>query len=294
MSWLTNFVRPKLQALVQKKDVPDNLWTSCAQCAQMLFHRDLDKTQFVCRACGYHMRIGARQRLNYLFDEGRYVRVSVPPVPKDPLKFRDLKKYTDRLREAQEKTGEVDAVIVGRGPIGGVPAVVAAFDFYFMGGSMGMAVGESIIAAANAAIEARCALIIVPASGGARMQEGILSLMQMARTTMAISQVKEAGLPYLVLLTDPTTGGVSASFAMLGDIHIAEPGAIIAFTGARVLKETMRGELPERFQTAEFLQEHGMVDMIVPRTQLPTRIGRILSMLTPAKPLDILALPRQR
>jgi len=280
LSWLTHFVRPKLQALVKKKDVPDNLWTRCLSCEQMLFHRDLEENQFVCRYCKNHMRISAQKRLEYLFDGGDYTRVKTPKVVKDPLNFKDLKKYTDRLKASQEKTKERDAVIVARGKINGIQTIVAAFDFEFMGGSMGIAVGESLVTAATVAVEIKAPLIIAAASGGARMQEGILSMMQMPRTTIAISQVKSAGLPYIVLLTDPTTGGVSASFAMLGDIHIAEPGATIGFAGARVIKETIREELPEGFQKAEHLQQHGMVDLVIGRKDLAREIGKILELLT--------------
>lgn len=279
MSWLTSVVRPKLRELVgARREIPDNLWETCPSCSQMLFHRDLDKNLRVCQHCGHHMRLGVDQRLAMLLDEG-WVAVDLPKVPADPLKFRDLKRYSDRLKEAQARTSRSDALAIGRGSIGGCPAVVAAMDFAFMGGSMGIAVGEALLAAAAAATSEEAALVVVPASGGARMQEGILSLMQMARTTIAVEQVRAAGLPYIVILTDPTTGGVSASFAMLGDITVAEPGAVIGFAGTRVIEQTIRESLPEGFQRAEYLLEHGMVDMVVPRPQLRETLINLLDLL---------------
>jgi len=279
MSWLTNFVRPKIRALVRKTEVPENLWDKCASCGQMIFHRELEANLRVCPHCGYHMRIDVKRRLEMLFDEGRYDRITLPKPEIDPLRFRDRKKYADRLRDSQAKTDEQDALIVAEGKIGGLNVVVAAFNFDFMGGSMGMAVGEGIATAADAAVGSSAALIAIPASGGARMQEGILSLMQMPRTAIAVDQVKEAGLPFIVLLTDPTTGGVSASFAMLGDIHIAEPGAVIGFAGARVIEETIREKLPEGFQRAEYLLEHGIVDLVVARKDLPGQLARVIGLL---------------
>jgi acetyl-CoA carboxylase carboxyl transferase subunit beta len=289
MNWLTNFVRPKIRALVAPKEVPDNLWLRCGNCGAMLLQRELEANQQVCHHCGHHMRIGPAQRMKSLFDEGKYETIELPKTPVDPLKFRDQKKYTDRLREAQAKTGASDAILVGHGKIGGHPAVIAAFDFGFMGGSMGIAVGEAIVAAARLAVLQNAALITVPASGGARMQEGILSLMQMPRTVIAVSQVKEARLPYIVLLSDPTTGGVTASFAMLGDIHIAEPGAQIGFAGARVIEETIRETLPEGFQRSEYLRDHGMVDMVVPRKELRATLARIIGLLMGGNRRDTLA-----
>ncbi|MBX3487403.1 MAG: acetyl-CoA carboxylase, carboxyltransferase subunit beta [Candidatus Paracaedibacteraceae bacterium] len=277
MNWLTSFVRPKIKALMRKEEVPDNLWAKCPSCDHMLFHRDLADNMHVCHHCGHHMRIGVAKRLEYLFDDGAFTKVPVPDVATDPLKFKDTKKYTDRLKEYRTKTGSQDVIDVAYGQIGGKSAVVAAFNFAFMGGSMGMAVGEAILTAAELAVKSRCALIIIPASGGARMQEGILSLMQMPRSIIAVEKVKKAGLPYITLLTDPTTGGVSASFAMLGDISIAEPGAIIGFAGARVIEETIRQKLPEGFQKAEYLLEHGMIDMVVPRKELNAKIGILLN-----------------
>ena len=280
MNWLTNFVRPKIKQLVgDKRDVPDNLWEKCPACAHMIFHKELDKNLRVCPDCGHHMRLPIDRRLELLFDAGEYTRIELPKVPVDPLHFRDLKKYTDRLKQAQHKTAEDDAIRVCHGTMGGSPVVVAAFDFAFMGGSMGTAVGEGLVAAAELAVVQDAALIAVPASGGARMQEGILSLMQLARTTVAVDKVKDKGLPYIVLLTDPTTGGVSASFAMLGDIHIAEPGTMIGFAGKRVIEQTIREQLPDDFQTAEYCLDHGMVDMVVKRTELRDTIVRVLTLL---------------
>ncbi|MCB1555819.1 MAG: acetyl-CoA carboxylase carboxyltransferase subunit beta [Alphaproteobacteria bacterium] len=280
MNWLTNFIRPKIRSLVEhQKDVPENLWTKCPACEGMLFQRDLTENLNVCSHCGHHMKIGVTDRLALLFDGGRYETLSVPKVPHDPLKFKDRKKYADRLKEARAKTGREDAIIVGKGTIGGAPVVIAAFDFAFMGGSMGTAVGEGVVTAAESAVKEGAALIVVPASGGARMQEGALSLMQMPRTIVAVEMVKAARLPYIVLLTDPTTGGVSASFAMIGDIHIAEPGCMIGFAGKRVIQETIREELPEGFQTAEYCRDHGMIDIVAHRKQLHETLARILGLL---------------
>ncbi|MEM7442480.1 MAG: acetyl-CoA carboxylase, carboxyltransferase subunit beta [Pseudomonadota bacterium] len=285
MNWLTNFVRPKLRALVSSKpEVPDNLWHKCPNCEAMIFHRDLESNLHVCQHCGYHMRLGAPQRLQMLFDDGEYTTIELPEAAVDPLKFRDTKRYTDRLKEAQSKTGHNDAITVAHGDIGGNKTVIAVFDFKFMGGSMGTAVGEGLLAAAKLAVLQDAALIAIPASGGARMQEGILSLMQMPRSVIAIDLVKEASLPYIVILTDPTTGGVTASFAMLGDIHIAEQGAQIGFAGARVIEETIRETLPDDFQTAEYLLEHGMVDIVVHRAKLRETIARIVGLLRQPTP----------
>ncbi len=279
MNWLTNYVLPKIRAFT-RKDVPDNLWKRCPGCEQMLFHRELAAHLEVCHHCGHHFRIGSQARFTMLFDDGVFEKLELPKVAVDPLRFRDRKRYTERLREGQAALGAgSDAVALAEGRIGGVAAVVAAFDFDFMGGSMGVAVGEGLIAAARRAVGHEAALIVVPASGGARMQEGILSLMQMPRTILAADMVKEAGLPYIVLLTDPTTGGVSASFAMLGDVTLAEPGAVIGFAGARVIEETIREKLPERFQRAEYLYEHGMVDQVVPRGEVRATLARLLLLL---------------
>jgi acetyl-CoA carboxylase carboxyl transferase subunit beta len=284
MNWITNFVRPKIRALVSKPEVPDNLWVKCPSCAQMIFHREVANHQHVCAHCGFHMRIPPKKRLELLFDDGTYERIELPKGPVDPLRFRDRKRYTDRLKEAAGKTGEADALVVAHGTLGGHQVVVAAFNFEFMGGSMGVAVGDGLLAAARLAVERDATLIAVTSSGGARMQEGILSLMQMPRTVIAVDMVKEAGLPYIVVLADPTTGGVTASFAMLGDITLAEPGAIVGFAGARVIEDTIRETLPEGFQRAEYLLDHGMVDMVVPRAELRQRLATIIGLLRAKAP----------
>ncbi|MEE8516360.1 MAG: acetyl-CoA carboxylase, carboxyltransferase subunit beta [Alphaproteobacteria bacterium] len=284
MNWLTNFVRPKIRALVQKEDVPENLWTSCRGCEEMIFHRDLAANFFVCSRCGHHMRLGAIERLGMLFDDGKYQRVELPKTPLDPLKFRDRKRYTDRIKEARAATKSDDALIVAFGKMGGMDVVCGAFEFKFLGGSMGIAVGEGIVTAARLAVLQQAPLLMFPSSGGARMQEGLISLMQMPRTTIAIQEVKDAGLPYIVVLTDPTTGGVTASFAMLGDIAIAEPGAIIGFAGLRVIQDTIRENLPDDFQRAEYLLEHGMVDMVVNRFEMRETLTRILRLLLDRTP----------
>lgn len=280
MNWLTNFVRPKIQALVhpKKADIPDNLWDTCSKCEQMIFHKDFIKELFVCHHCGHHARLPAQKRLEFLFDEGVYQRIIITPVLKDPLKFKDSKKYAERLKDYQSKTKEEDALLVAEGKIEGSSLVIAVFDFAFMGGSMGLYVGQGLLDAAQHAVKKSLPLLVIPASGGARMQEGILALMQMPRTTVAVQLMKEARLPYWVLLSDPTMGGVAASFAMLGDIAIAEPGAVVGFAGRRVIEETIREKLPNNFQCAEYLFEHGMVDMVVPRKELRTMLGRLLKL----------------
>jgi acetyl-CoA carboxylase carboxyl transferase subunit beta len=280
MNWLTNFVLPKIRAVVTKREVPENLWHKCPACGQMLFHRELEANLHVCSNCGHHLRLPPQRRLELIFDEARFQLIELPKTITDPLRFRDRKRYTERLKEAQAKSQGRDAVVVAHGTVGGVPLVAAVFDFDFMGGSMGVAAGEALIAAARLAVLQEAALLVVPASGGARMQEGILALMQMPRTALAVEMVKEAGRPYIVLLTDPTTGGVSASFAMLGDVTLAEPGAIIGFAGARVIEETIREKLPEGFQRAEYLLERGMVDMVVPRREQRAALARLLDLLT--------------
>ncbi len=284
MNWLTNYVRPKLQGLVGAKEIPDNLWEKCPNCGAMIYHRELEQNSFICNQCNHHMRINPKQRLEMLFDDGRYNEIELPQTKDDPLEFSDLKDYADRLKDARKKTQRRDAIVVASGTMDGQPVVIGAFDFAFMGGSMGTAVGEAIIAAVELAILQDASLILVPASGGARMQEGILSLMQMARTTLAIRKLKEKGLPYFVLFTDPTTGGVTASFAMLGDIAVSEPGALIGFAGARVIEQTIRAQLPKGFQRAEYLREHGMVDMVVDRRQLRPTFIRLISMLRAPRP----------
>ncbi|GGD20944.1 acetyl-CoA carboxylase, carboxyltransferase subunit beta [Pyruvatibacter mobilis] len=280
MSWLENVVRPKIRTFLSaKRDTPENLWHKCKNCGEMVFHRDLAENLQVCPNCDHHGRIGAKERLDSLFDGGTWQKIDNPEVPADPLKFRDQRKYTDRLKEARTKTGEQDAVTIALGQLGGREATVLVQDFAFMGGSLGMAAGESIVKGAELAIERRTPFIIFAAAGGARMQEGILSLMQMPRSTVAVQMVREAGLPYIVVMTDPTTGGVTASYAMLGDVHIAEPGALIGFAGPRVIEQTIREKLPEGFQRAEYLLDHGMVDMVVKRGDMRDTLIRLTSLL---------------
>ena len=279
MSWLTEYVRPKIRTLLGRRDVPENLWVQCPACQQMVFHTELEKNLKVCTQCGHHMRATAAERLRWTFDDGAFTRIELPKVPADPLRFRDSQRYSDRLKAAREKTHSEDAVAVAHGSIGGQRAVVAVMDFEFMAGSMGAAVGEGIVAAARLAVLQDAPLIVFTASGGARMQEGAVSLMQMPRTTIAARMVKEKGLPFFVVLTDPTTGGVTASFAMLGDIQIAEPGALIGFAGARVFEQTVREKLPEGFQRAEYLLEHGILDMVVTRTDMAQTLARLISLL---------------
>jgi acetyl-CoA carboxylase carboxyl transferase subunit beta len=279
MSWLTDYVRPKIQTLFSKREVPDNLWRQCPACQQMIFHRDLTANLKVCPHCGHHLRGSAVERLGWTFDEGSFTRIELPKAIADPLRFRDSKRYSERLKEAREKTHLDDAILVAHGLIDGHKAVVAAMEFDFIGGSMGAAVGDAIIAAARLAVLQEAPLIVFTASGGARMQEGAISLMQMPRSVIATRMVKDAGLPYIVVLTDPTTGGVTASFAMRGDIQIAEPGALIGFAGARVIEQTVREKLPEGFQRAEYQLEHGIVDMVVKRTDMKATLARIIGLL---------------
>jgi acetyl-CoA carboxylase carboxyl transferase subunit beta len=275
MSWLTEYVRPRIRNLLGKREVPDNLWLQCANCQQMLFVKELEASLRVCANCGNHLRASAAERLAWTLDPG-YRRIELPKVPADPLRFRDSKKYADRLRDAREKTQMDDAILVAHGSIMGNRAVVAAMGFEFMGGSMGAAVGEGIVAAARLAVLQRAPLIIFTASGGARMQEGMVSLMQMPRSVIAAQMVRDAGLPFFVVLTDPTTGGVTASFAMLGDIQIAEPGATIGFAGARVIEQTVREKLPEGFQKAEYLHAHGIIDLVVKRGDMRATLARLI------------------
>ncbi|HEY0420211.1 MAG TPA: acetyl-CoA carboxylase, carboxyltransferase subunit beta [Acetobacteraceae bacterium] len=279
MSWLTDYVRPKIRTLLGRTDVPENLWVQCPSCQQMTFHTEFEKNLRVCAHCGHHARAGAVQRLAWTFDENSYTRIELPKVPADPLRFRDTKRYTDRLREARDKTGLEDAIVVAHGRIGGQKAVVAAMAFEFIGGSMGAAVGEGLVAAARLAVLQDAPLIVFTASGGARMMEGAVSLMQMPRTVIATRMVKDAGLPFITVLTDPTTGGVTASFTMLGDIQIAEPGAEIGFAGARVIEQTVREKLPEGFQRSEYLLAHGILDMVVTRGEMAATLSRIISLL---------------
>lgn len=278
MNWFTS-VRNSLPFL-PKRTTDDTLWVKCPQCQQMVFAQEYHENDDVCPRCEHHGRIGADRRLAMLLDEG-YDVLPVPEVQEDPLKFRDSKKYTDRLKQARAKSPHRDAFLVGSGAVRGRPAVVGVQDFAFMGGSMGMAVGTAFCRGAEKAIERGCAYVVVTAAGGARMQEGILSLMQMPKATVMTRRLKDAGLPYIVILTDPTTGGVTASYAMLGDVHIAEPGALIGFAGQRVIQDTIREQLPDGFQRAEYLHKHGMVDMVVPRHQLRERLADILGYLQP-------------
>lgn len=279
MNWLTEIVRPKIKKTTPK-EIADNLWVRCPNCNQMLFSKELKDSHYVCTACGHHLRLYVEKRFRLLFDDEQYTLVDLPVVQDDPLKFKDIQKYSDRLKSNRKKTGCQDAIQVARGKIGSIASVVAAMDFSFMGGSMGIAVGEGIVKAAKLALKDKEPLITVTASGGARMQEGMLSLMQMARTTAAINELKEAGIPFISILTDPTTGGVSASFAMLGDVNIAEKGCLIGFAGQRVIEQTIHEKLPEGFQRAEYLLEHGMVDMVVDRAHMKEELVKVLSTLT--------------
>jgi acetyl-CoA carboxylase carboxyl transferase subunit beta len=280
MSWL-NRVRQKIPFL-PKRETPDNLWHKCRNCEAMVFTKEWEENLYVCPRCDHHSRIGPRARFEQIFDPG-YTFLAPPAVREDPLKFRDSKRYSERLKTARQETGEPDALINARGTIDGLKAVVGVQDFAFMGGSMGLGVGAAFVTGVRAAIEERSPYIIFTAAGGARMQEGILSLMQMPKTTVAIAELREAGLPYIVVLTDPTTGGVTASYAMLGDVQIAEPGALIGFAGQRVIESTIREKLPEGFQRAEYLLEHGMVDMVVERSELRSRLAQLIAYLTPRK-----------
>lgn len=277
MNWITDFVKPKLQSLI-RRDIPENLWVKCPGCDHMLFHADLEKHNQVCYHCHYHLKLHIKDRIKLIFDDGYHIH-PIPRVSTDPLSFRDTKRYTDRLAEYRQKTGYDDAVLIVEGSIEGSPAIAAIFNFHFMGGSMGMAAGQAFLDAAMLAVKTKSSFIAISASGGARMQEGILSLMQMPRTIVALNKVRSHGLPYITVLTDPTTGGVSASFAMLGDIAIAEKGCIIGFAGARVIEEIIRQKLPDGFQTAEYLLEHGMVDIVSNRNELKSNIGKIIKIL---------------
>ncbi|NSZ18327.1 acetyl-CoA carboxylase, carboxyltransferase subunit beta [Agrobacterium vitis] len=280
MNWITNYVRPRINSMLGRRDVPDNLWIKCPETGEMVFHKDLEENKWVVPASGYHMKMPAKARLADLFDGGKYEAFAQPKVAQDPLKFRDSKKYSDRLKDSRTKTEQEDTIVAGLGTVEGLKLVAVVHEFNFMGGSLGIAAGEAIVKAFERAIAEKCPLVMFPASGGARMQEGILSLMQLPRTTVAVDLLKEAGLPYIVVLTNPTTGGVTASYAMLGDLHIAEPGAEICFAGKRVIEQTIREKLPEGFQTSEYLLEHGMVDMVVKRHDIPATLARTLKILT--------------
>jgi acetyl-CoA carboxylase carboxyl transferase subunit beta len=275
--WLSR-IAPGIRNAFSKRETPENLWVKCPETGEMIYRPDLEAALWVTPS-GHHMRIGASARLRYTFDEGQYEKLSAPVTPDDPLKFPDVKPYPDRLKASRKATGEHDALAIGYGTIQGQPAVVAVQDFAFMGGSLGMAVGEAFVKAAKEAVARGVPFVIFTASGGARMQEGTLSLMQMARTTLALNEVKAAGLPYIVVLTDPTTGGVMASYAMLGDIHLAEPNALVGFAGRRVIEQTIRETLPPGFQRSEFLVERGMIDRVVTRAELPKVLGSILQTL---------------
>ena len=296
MNWITDWALPKIKGLIGvPREVPDNLWHKCPACQQILFHRDLERNLHVCTSCGHHMRLSAQARVKATLDEG-WARIELPKAPADPLRFRDQRRYSERLKDAQTKNAMDDAVVVAQGTIEGRKAVVAAFEFAFMGGSMGAGVGEAIVTAAKLAVLQDAPLIVFTASGGARMQEGTVSLMQMPRTVIATRMVKEAGLPFIVVMCDPTTGGVTASFAMLGDIQIAEPGALIGFAGARVIEQTVREKLPEGFQRAEYLLQHGILDMVVKRHDMRETLARVISLLREPMPLtaptpDLPALP---
>ncbi len=274
MNWLTKITPPGMSKIFSKRDTPDNLWVKCPKTGEMVFHKDLEAGLFVTPG-GHHMRIGPSWRFQFTFD-GEYTELDTPEVPRDPLKFKDDKPYTSRIQAARKKTGRDDAMAIAVGQIGGLDSVVLVQNFAFMGGSLGMAAGESFIKAAEEAVKRKAPLVVFTAAGGARMQEGALSLMQMPRTTIAVEMLREAALPYIVVLTDPTTGGVTASYAMLGDVHIAEPGALVGFAGPRVIEQTIREKLPEGFQRAEYLLEKGMVDKVVHRRNIPATLARIL------------------
>ncbi|MEX3017434.1 acetyl-CoA carboxylase, carboxyltransferase subunit beta [Gymnodinialimonas hymeniacidonis] len=279
MNWITNYVRPRINSIFSRRETPENLWSKCSECGTMLFHRELSDNLNVCTNCGHHMALRPRARFEALFDNGVFTEIDVPEPLADPLKFRDQKRYPDRMKAARTQTAEAEAMLVAQGEIGRTPIVAAAQDFSFMGGSMGMYVGNAIIAAAERAVQLKRPLILFSAAGGARMQEGILSLMQMPRTTVAVQMLKEANLPYIVVLTHPTTGGVTASYAMLGDVQIAEPNALICFAGPRVIEQTIRETLPEGFQRSEYLLDHGMLDRVTPRGEMRDELISIVRML---------------
>lgn len=291
MNWLTNYVRPRINSMLGRREVPENLWIKCPETGEMVFHKDLEENKWVIPASGFHMKMPAKARLADLFDGGVYEALPQPKVAQDPLKFRDSKRYADRLKDSRTKTEQEDTILAGIGQVQGLKLVAVVHEFNFIGGSLGMAAGEAIVKACERALAEKCPLVIFPASGGARMQEGILSLMQLPRTTVAVDMLKEAGLPYIVVLTNPTTGGVTASYAMLGDVHIAEPGAEIGFAGKRVIEQTLREKLPEGFQTSEYLLEHGMVDMVVKRHDIPATLAKLLKMLTKQPVQDALPAP---
>jgi acetyl-CoA carboxylase carboxyl transferase subunit beta len=282
MNWIANFVRPRIKSLMggsARSETPENLWKKCPSCGEMIFHRDLALAQFVCPQCGFHMRIGPTERFTAIFDSSSYEELPYPEVAVDPLKFRGEKRYTDEIKASRTKTSRNEALTAAKGTLEGMPVMIAVQPFEFMGGSLGMGVGEGLVQAMQAAVEERRPFILFVSSGGARMQEGILSLMQMPRVTICVDMLREAGLPYIVILTDPTFGGVSASYAMLGDVQIAEPGAQIGFTGARVIAQTIRAQLPEGFQRSEYLLAHGMLDMVVHRHELRETLSRLVHLM---------------
>src|ERR1700724_527215 len=284
MNWISNVVRPKIRNFLARRDVPENLWIKCPESGQLVFYKDVEANQFVIPGSNYHMRMGAVARLKSMFDGETWYDIGVPDVPTDPLKFRDERRYVDRLKDARAKTGLKDAIKLGYGKLDGLPVVIGVQDFDFMGGSLGMAAGEAVIKGLETAVDRGSPFILFAASGGARMQEGILSLLQMPRTTVAVQRLREAGRPYIVVLTNPTTGGVTASYGMLGDVQIAEPGALIGSAGPRVIEQTIREKLPDGFQKAEYLKAHGMVDMVVHRHQLRETLSNLCRVLTKAPP----------
>jgi acetyl-CoA carboxylase carboxyl transferase subunit beta len=293
MNWISNVVRPKIRGML-RREVPENLWIKCPETGQLVFYKDVEANQFVIPGSNYHMRMSAASRLKSMFDNETWIDVALPEVPADPLRFRDERRYVDRLKDARSKTGLNDAVKLGYGRLDGVAVVIAVQDFDFMGGSLGMAAGAAVIKGFDTAVEKACPFVLFAASGGARMQEGILSLMQMPRTTIALQRLRQTRKPYIVVLTNPTTGGVTASYAMLGDVHIAEPGALIGFAGPRVIEQTIREKLPEGFQKAEYLRDHGMIDMVVHRHALRATIARLCRLLLKAPadaPTQSLSLP---
>ncbi len=285
MNWISNVVPPKIRSLLRRES-PDNLWVKCPESGQLVFHKDLEANLMVVPGSGYHMAIGAKARLGSLFDSGEYQELATPQTMTDPLRFRDVKRYSDRLKENRTRTGAADAITLALGKLEGQNVTVAVQDFAFQGGTLGLAAGEAIITGLNAAVERRTPFIIFTASGGARMQEGIFALMQMPRTMAALQRLRAERLPYIVVLTNPTTGGVTASYAMLGDVHLAEPGAVIGFAGARVIGQTIRERLPEGFQRAEYLQVHGMVDMVAPRHRQREVLARLCRLLSRSAPKD--------
>ena len=291
MNWISNVVRPKIRSFLNRSDTPENLWIKCPETGQLVFYKDVEANSFVIPGSDYHMRMGATARMKSMFDNETWFDIAVPAVPADPLKFRDERRYSDRLRDARNKTGTTDAVKLGYGKLDGLPIVIAVQDFDFMGGSLGMAAGEAVIKGLETAAAKGTPFIMFAASGWARMQEGILSLMQLPRTTVAVQMLRESGEPYIVVLTNPTTGGVTASYAMLGDVQIAEPGALVGFAGPRVIEQTIREKLPEGFQRAEYLREHGMVDMVVHRRQLRDTLSNLCRLLTKAPGLSLESAP---